>query len=504
VLSAAAYSLSLTKAVVVARYFGTTNGMDAFAIAVLVPNLLGVLVAGSCATALIPALALAERHSPQERARTFRAYLILAGGLCILLSLLLALLADPAIAVLASRFDAIRKAQASSLLRWASPLLIFNAICAIGSAELLSRQKYNMVALAPAVSSVASLGIVVLHKNSGATVLVYSLLVGTGLQALLLIWPAWRANRVHGRISLWTPAVRHLLRGQVPLLMASAVGVANVSVDQAIATFLPTGSVSALSYASTINTLVVQMVVMSAAWVALTELSQLAAMGNTEILVARARRCIAGSTMVAAPVAVLILVSGEFLIRTVFQHGAFNQQSTHLVFATWAGYTLGLVPFSIGIMAARLINVTRANYTLVALGAVALPLNGLLDYVLMKKWGCFGISLSTSIVYCVTSTVLYIYLQKRIGTILNRSIWRVILGSVLASIGAGGCLWAVVFAIPNEGLGTALGGLCFAAILMSSYAGFGFVARTPFGIVFLPARSFPETVTPTRMPKAAS
>jgi len=138
------------------------------------------------------------------------------------------------------------------------------------------------------------------------------------------------------------------------------------------------------------------------------------------------------------------------------------------------------------------------------LGAVALPLNGLLDYVLMKKWGCFGISLSTSIVYCVTSTVLYIYLQKRIGTILNRSIWRVILGSVLASIGAGGCLWAVVFAIPNEGLGTALGGLCFAAILMSSYAGFGFVARTPFGIVFLPARSFPETVTPTRMPKAAS
>ena len=34
VLSAAAYSLSLAKAVVVARYFGTTSRMDAFAIAI--------------------------------------------------------------------------------------------------------------------------------------------------------------------------------------------------------------------------------------------------------------------------------------------------------------------------------------------------------------------------------------------------------------------------------------------------------------------------------------
>jgi putative peptidoglycan lipid II flippase len=492
VLSAAAYSLSLAKAVVVARYFGTTSRMDVFAIAILVPNLLGVLVAGSSASALIPALALAERHGPKERARTFRAYLVLTGAACVVICVLLALLADPTMAVLASRFDGARKLQAAGLLRWASPLLILNAIYAIGSAELLSRQKYNLVAMAPAVSSLASFGIIVLFKNSGVPVLVYSLLVGTALQALVVAGPAWSANPVCGPSSLWTPAVRNLVRGQVPLLIASAVGIANVSVDQAIAAFLPAGNVSALNYASTINTLVVQMVVMSATWVALPELAQLAAAGNIEILLARSRRYIAGITMVAAPAAALILVCGSVLIRIVFQHGDFNQQSTHLVFATWAGYTLGLVPFSIGIMAARLITVTNINYALVALGAVALPLNGALDYVLMKKWGCFGISLSTSMVYCVTSTVLYIILQRRIGTILNRPIWRVIIGSVLASTAAAGCLWALRSAIPNQWLGMVLGGLGFAAVLVSSYAGLGLLARTPSGVVFLPAWGFPQ------------
>jgi putative peptidoglycan lipid II flippase len=268
-LSGAAYSLSLAKAIVVARYFGTTSGMDAFAIAILIPNLLGVLIAGSSAGALIPALALAEKHGPEERAHIFRTYLILAAAVSVLLSVVLALLADSMISLLASRFDAGSKLQAAGLLCSASPLLVFNAIYAMGSAELLSRRKYNMVAVVPAVSSLASFAIIVLFANAGAHVLVYSMLAGMALQALVVAWPAWRANPVRGRralrTSLWTPAVRTLVRSHVPLLMASAVGVANLSVDQVIATFLPAGSVSALNYAGSINGLVVQVVVMSAA-----------------------------------------------------------------------------------------------------------------------------------------------------------------------------------------------------------------------------------------------
>jgi putative peptidoglycan lipid II flippase len=193
--------------------------------------------------------------------------------------------------------------------------------------------------------------------------------------------------------------------------------------------------------------------------------------------------------MVAAPVAAVVLVSGSFLIRLLFQHGAFNQQSTHVVFATWAGYTIGLLPFSIGIMAVRLINVTNLNYALVGLGALTLPLNGLLDYVLMQKWGCVGISLSTSMVYCINSTVLCFFLQRRIGTILNRAICKVILGSILASVAAGACWWAIRSAIPNEWLGMTLGGLAFATVLVLGYAGLGLLARTQSGVLLLPAWS---------------
>jgi putative peptidoglycan lipid II flippase len=241
---------------------------------------------------------------------------------------------------------------------------------------------------------------------------------------------------------------------------------------------------------------------MSASVVALPELAQLAAAGNMEILLARARRCIAGTTMVAAPVAALILVSGGFLIRILLQHGAFDRASTHLVFTTWAGYTVGLVPFSIGIMAARLISVTNVNYALVALGVVALPLNGVLDYLLMQKWGCLGISLSTSLVYCVTSTVMYAFLRSRLGNVVNRLTWSVILRSVLASTVAGGCLWTVRASMPNQWLGMVVGALVFTTVLFLGYIALGLLGTTPRGVVFLPAWAAPSEMQLWRIAKA--
>jgi len=66
------YLFSLVKTIVVTRYFGTSAEMDAFAVAVLVPNLLGALLAGSASAGLVPALAVAERESAQRRADTYR------------------------------------------------------------------------------------------------------------------------------------------------------------------------------------------------------------------------------------------------------------------------------------------------------------------------------------------------------------------------------------------------------------------------------------------------
>ncbi len=439
-LSVLVYLVSFLKTLVVTRYFGTGAEMDAYAMAVLVPNLLATLLAGSCAASLVPVLARIEQSGRGERVATLRAAYLIFVGICACVSLGLFLFARPIMGHLATGFDAQRLDLAVRLLRLAAPFVGLYAAFAFASAEMLSRRKFAIVAGAPVIMPLVSLAFLLAFRSLGVSALVWGMVFGTALQALAFSIPVWSGPTGRSSFRLWTPSVQAMLTAHAPMILVSLFGVTNSFVDQAMAGFLPVGNVSALNYANTINGFVVQGTAMALSWVALPEFSSLAAGGNTAVLKDNARRWIRGALMVAAPVAALIFIGGKFAVRLVLQHGAFNAYSTHLVYQAWAGYTVGLLPLSVGIIGARLLNALRENSFLARMGLVTLVVNAGLDFVFMRYWGGLGIALSTSIVYCMTTLVIFRFLYLKIGSIFNKEIWiclgKVALACALASIPA--------------------------------------------------------------------
>jgi putative peptidoglycan lipid II flippase len=431
-----AYLLTLLKTVVVTHYFGTSAEMDAFAVAVLVPNLLGTLVAGSASAGLVPALAVAERHSAQRRVDTCRTFFLLLVGASVAIAVVLATVARPLVHVVAPAFTGQRLAVAQQLAPGASLLFLFTAIYACASAELLSRKKYALVAGAPAVSTALSLvGVLVFHSR-GVAVLVWALVGGMAVQALVVSVPAWRAS-TGGRCTHWRDSnLRRALSAQLILLAASSLGMVNSFVDQVIATLLPTGNVSALSYASSLNNVGMQVIVMSLGWTVLPNLSQLAAAQDLSKLRQKVRAYVLTAVMLAAPACLLILGLGHTAIRVLFEHGRFHADSTNLVYRAWAGYSLGLVPVSIGMMAARVANALEESWLLFRIGMVTLAVNVILDYALMRVAGVMGITLSTSMVLCTASILAYRGLRPRAGELLDRKTARRIISVVGAALAA--------------------------------------------------------------------
>jgi len=114
-VSFATYLLSLVKTVIVSRYFGTSAEMDAFTIAVLVPNLLGALIAGSASAGLVPALAVAERKGAQRRADTYRTSFVLFMAGCTVASVALAIFGKQLVHLVAPAFTGDRLAIADRL-----------------------------------------------------------------------------------------------------------------------------------------------------------------------------------------------------------------------------------------------------------------------------------------------------------------------------------------------------------------------------------------------------
>ena len=431
-VSFAAYGLSMVKAIVVARWFGISPEMDAFVLAILVTNLMGALVMSTTAGALVPVLARAAEDGPSARATVFRSAFLIFFCICLLLTIIVALCPGLIARHLGTALDPYRLMLTTKMLRWTSLLIVSTGVYAFCSAELLSRKRYAIVAAAPAIATSLSLVLVVLLHQLGPDILSWSLIVGTVVQAIVILVPTWRASAGGSKLAWRSPLVTRAITAQGALLGAAAIGVANVFIDQLFSAKLPPGNVSALNYASSLNGILMQTCVMSLAWVALPELSLLVASGKLAELRARLRYCVVLSVMISAPVTAAVIVFGENAIQVVLQHGLFERKSTHLVFLAWLGFSLGLVPAAVGMIFVRLINALDRNEILLRIGAFLLIANALLDCAFLRVLGIFGICLSTSLVYCLSLAILLWVMRSRLGGVFNRKIMK-LLSLILAA-----------------------------------------------------------------------
>src|SRR5947207_416484 len=428
-----AYTLSMVKAVVVGRLFGTTPEMDAYALAILLPNLIGALVSSTTAGALVPALAKASEEGEEARATVFRSSLAIFTAVSLLVTLLIALFASPLAHLVGAAFDPYRSTLTARMLRWASALVVLTGFYAVCSAELLARKRYWAVGLSPALGTAVSLAMIWSASKPSIDILAWSLVAGAAVQAVILVVPAWNASR-GGSVGCGSNVhVRHSLAAQFSLLGAAMIGVANSFIDQTFATWLPSGSVSALNYAGSFNTIAMQVVVMALSWVALPDFSELAAGGKLEQLRARVRRAVVLAAMLAAPASLAVFAFGRGAIHLVFEHGRFDAHSTVALFSTWAAYSVGVVPAAMGMIIVRLINAIGKNAILFRIGMLLLFINAVLDYVFMHLWGLLGISLSTSFVYFISCVVLFLVVRGHVGAILDRRTVLLVVSAILCA-----------------------------------------------------------------------
>lgn len=474
-----AYALSMVKAIVVAKWFGTSGEMDVYTIAILIPNLAGALLSSTTAGAVVPALVKASVESEVRRATVFRSALVLFTTVCLAVTLLMGICAGPISSLFAANFDPNRREMTVKMMRAASGIVLLTGVYAFCSAELLSRRKFLLVGAAPAVSTALSIACIAIWHASGIDVLIWSLELGLAVQAAILLVPVWRST---WGVRLWAwrdSSVWQCFTSQGALLGAASVGVANASIDQMIAARMPAGNVSALGYASSLNTGMMQLVVMALSWVALPELSSLIAAQRMEAVRTRVRYCMLLAVVIAAPASAAVVAFGHEAVRRVFEHGLFTPQSTQSVFTAWLGYSVGLAPAAAGMIIVRLVNALGQNSLLFQIGVALLAVNAALDYWLMQIWGLVGISLSTSFVYCLSVSALLIVMRTRLGRLLDRATVK---GICLAAA----CPFAAI--VPaigvraffgNSPISVAVQATAFCAALLAAYSAANLVRWSP-------------------------
>ncbi len=460
--------IGLVRDRVFAHYFGNSDAADAFRAAFRIPNFLQNLFGeGVLSASFIPVYARlrAEERDGEatQLAEAIFAILLLLTSLITLVGVF----ATPwLIDAIAPGFHGEKRQLTIHLVQILFPgaaLLVISAWC-LGI--LNSHRKFFLSYSAPVIWNVAMITALLwkggrVTESRLAIVISIASVIGSGLQFAVQVPTVLSFLRpLHLNLTLGTEHVQTVVRNFFPVFLSRGVVQISAYIDSLLASFLPTGAVSALAYAQTLNTLPVSLFGMAISAAELPAMSS--ALGTHDEIGAVLRRRLENGlqniSFFVVPSAVAFVILGDIIVATVYRSGNFKAADVTFVWSVLAGSAVGLLATTSGRLYSSAFYALRDTRTplnfavirvllTVALGYLfALPLPRLLG--IDRRWGVAGLTLSAGLAGWVEFALLRRALQARIGAVVSSvsRIMRLWLGAFLSAA----CAYGVKLLLPLE------------------------------------------------------
>lgn len=401
---------SAGKDLVVAYQFGAGDELDAFLMAFLIPSFAINLIGGSLNPALIPTYIQVRKEEGMAAATDLYAT-VLTGSVFLLAatSVILFVLGPFLLRMVALEFPTDKFALTLSLFNALLPCLLLSGLATTWGAILNAHEQFSLAAITPAImAGVTILTLLAFSHSVNIHALAIGVVAGTVCHAALLGWGVAREGlRLRPGWVGVTPAVKTVWHQYAPMLAGAVLIGSTEVIGQIMAASLGSGSVSILSYGNKIPMLLLGVGSMAASTAVLPYFSEMVAAGQwVEIrhTLLTYTRLIAAVTI---PLTVVLMAFSEPVVTLLFQRGAFTEWHAHQVARVQSFAFLQIAPFSMGILAVRLLSSLQANHTLMWSSAISLVLTIVLNYLFIQPLGVAGIALATSLMYVASMCFLY-------------------------------------------------------------------------------------------------
>jgi putative peptidoglycan lipid II flippase len=405
-------AVTAAKDLAVAHSFGRSDNLDAFLFAFMLPAFAINLIVAAVSAALIPVLVETRQKECEASARQLlSSVMLLTSAALVGLAIALVLLAPLYLPYLAHSFAPEKQELTHLFLYFLAPWLVLSGLATFLTTVLNAIEKFALPALIPILTPLVVFFCIVLWRTPGSGfALALGTVIGSFAEAALLYYFA-RKHQIIGAIRWYgfAPRVRLVLSQTGPMMAGCLLMGATPVVDQVMAAKLGPGSVSALSYGNKIPFGLLAIGATALSTAALPYFSRMAASGDWEGCRHTLKRYTLLILSVSVPCTAALMLSSHFLVRTLFQRGAFTSLDTAVVSRVQACYAIQ-IPFYIGSMLfIRFISSVRRNDVLMYASAINLVLDVVLNLALMRVWNVAGIAVSTSIVYVISFLIVSIW-----------------------------------------------------------------------------------------------
>lgn len=343
--------LGFVRDVLLARAFGAGGGMDAFLVALMIPNFgRRVFAEGAFSQAFVPVFTETKERGSHEQLRQMVAVTMgTLGGVLAVITLVGCLAAPLLVLMFASGFagQADQAALAGTLLRWTFPYLMFISLTAMAGAVLNSHGRFAVPAATPVILNLCLIASALMDETS-VHLLAYSVFAAGILQFLFQLPSLAALNLLPAPRYAWgDPRVQRVVGLMLPVMLGSATAQLSLLINANLATHLGDGSVSWLYFADRLMEFPLGIFSIALATVILPALSAQHAQKAPQQFSATLDWGLRLLCLVGIPAALALILLAGPLVATLFGYGRFVEHDIHMTrYALW-GYGAGFMGFSL-------------------------------------------------------------------------------------------------------------------------------------------------------------
>jgi putative peptidoglycan lipid II flippase len=410
------------RELLVARQFGTSDAIDAYLIALVLPMFCLYVFAGSFDAAVVPSFVAALQNRGREAAHALFAQ-FLAFAILLLVGSAIVLIAIFPLVVhhLASSFGPAKIELTLRLFHIVVAVIVVGGIASVLSATLSALESFSLVSLTPALTPLLMSALLLGRHGLTIEQLAAVYLIGGACETSVLAVALWRRGLIPVRIRFRvTDETRGIIRQYATMVIGVFLMLLTVVVDQTMAAMLGAGAPASLNYAAKVVGFGTGIATVAVGTAVMPYFSRMVAAARWGELRHALKSIVFLILAITIPIAAILAFFSIPIVRLLFERGAFGAHDTLIVGRAQRLLCLEIPFYAASIPVVRAISALRANQILAIGAALNLTVNCTLNYILMKRMGIAGIALSTSIVYAVSFTFLIIMLARLLAVRAGR------------------------------------------------------------------------------------
>lgn len=448
--------LGFAREAIIAAYYGANAETDAFFFAQGMPASIFPSICNSISTAFT-ALYVKKKMDDKltNGVRYASTMLGVTSIIGIGLSLLGVILAQWLVPIFAPGFKGEQLTLSIHLTRMIMGAFFLTMLQYMLSAILNSNKLFYAAQVANIANNIVVIVITVLvGKDHNIDILTVSVIVGLAINVFILViccraFISLKMQFADNFTDTIKKDTKELIKLSLPIVLGNSVIQVNTIVDKALGSLLEEGSLSALTYAGTINAMVTGIFIMSLSTVLYPTLAEEAAIGNMGEFGKKTINSLGMLSILLMFLSFFVLVDSKQIISIIFERGSFDAQAAKITGIVLAAYSFLYVFSGIREVLTRALFAIKDTKTPMLNSAVGVCFNILFSITLVKVIGIAGIAIGTVLSNLIISALLIRSVRRKIPEMNLQPFIISVLKQIVAGIVMLGALYGIRTLLPS-------------------------------------------------------